>query len=97
MTAATMTHDVLAVRVGNGWSGRYQLPARGSIPAKTCSVKDDLGFVRVFTEREAAERAAVRAMLRELNGPAPAVVGKPRSVSRNSRWGRAEAVFAGAR
>jgi len=86
-----MPHQVSTVRVGNGWAGRYTLPGR------TCHVRGDDGLVRVFDDREAAERAAYRAMIAELNGPAGVVEGKARSITRNSRWARANAAFEGTR
>ncbi len=90
MLASDMPHDVGTVPVRDGWAGRYTLPGR------TCWVRGDDGLVRVFSDRGDAERAAYRAMLRELNKPASAVAGEARQVRRNSRWARADALFEGA-
>lgn len=80
-----LPHGATAVRVRNGWIGQF------TIPPRTCHVRDDAGLVRVFGSAEAAERAALKAMVRALNAPAPAVAGKPRAIVRNSRWARADA------
>jgi hypothetical protein len=87
----TVPYAVHTTRIATGWRGSYTLKGR------VCHVRDENGFVRVFDEKEDAEKAAFRAMLRELNGPAPGVVGRARQVTKNSRYSRAEAVFAGAR
>ncbi len=84
---SVMPHQVSTVRVRNGWAGRYTLPGR------TCHVRGDDGLVRVFDDREAAERAAYRAMIGELNAPLQPVSGQQRAISKASRWARADAIF----
>jgi hypothetical protein len=86
-----LRYDVWTTRIADGWSGCYSLPGR------VCRVRDDLGFVRVFEDRQAAERAAHRALLDALNEPAGPVEGEARGVSRRSRWANAEAAEAAGR
>lgn len=91
-----MPHDVCAVRVRDGWEGRYALPGRNGKPRRICHVRGDDGARRVFPSAQAAEIAAARALVRELNAPLPKVEGRAREVRRTSRWARAEALFEGA-
>lgn len=84
---SVMPHQVSTVRIRDGWAGRFTLPGR------TCHVRGDDGLVRVFDDREAAERAAYKAMIQALNAPLQDVVGPARMVTKTSRWAKADAIF----